>query len=96
MQWQSLAKAFNIPANKVDPMSNRMYINTLPGEILPDILAHISPDNHNLIQAVKVNYSLSTLNKVKNELDEVIKQHDISFYAFDIDIEHNNMIAIIA
>ncbi|RHZ75585.1 hypothetical protein Glove_212g203 [Diversispora epigaea] len=127
MQMQSLAKAFNLPVNKVgfvlkqqrnlfsidqqissllneddfagshiDPISNKMYINTLSGKILPDMLAHISSDNHNLIQAVKVNYSLTTLNKVKNELAEVIKQHDISFYAFGIDIKHNNVIATIA
>ncbi|RHZ75699.1 hypothetical protein Glove_212g218 [Diversispora epigaea] len=127
MQMQSLAKAFNLPVNKVgimleqqsnllsinqrissllnednfagsyiDPVSNRLYINTLSGEILPDMLAHISSDNHNLIQAVKVNYSLTTLNKVKNELAEVIKQHDISFHAFGIDIKHNNVIATIA
>ncbi|RHZ75587.1 hypothetical protein Glove_212g200 [Diversispora epigaea] len=127
MQMQSLAKAFNLPVNKVgivleqqsnllsinqqilsllnednfagsyiDPVSNRIYINTLSGEILPDMLTHISSDNHNLIQAVKVNYSLTTLNKVKNELAEVIKQHDISFYAFGVDIKHNNLIATIA
>ncbi|RHZ58317.1 hypothetical protein Glove_374g38 [Diversispora epigaea] len=95
-QISSLLNEDDFAGSYIDPILNKIYINTLSGEIHPNMLANISLDNHDLIQAVKVNYSISTLNKVKNELAEVIEQHYINFYGFDIDIEHNNVIATIA